>query len=51
MQSKHQNDETVTLERVQSAGMTDYLLKISSPGKALKEGSMKNQLRAGFCRK
>lgn len=42
------NDETVTLERVQSAGMTDYLLKISSPGKALKESSMKNQFESRF---
>lgn len=42
------NDETVTLERVQSASMTDYLLKITGPGKALKEGSMKNQFESRF---
>jgi len=28
--------------------MTDYLLKISSPGKALKKGSMKNQFESRF---
>ncbi len=45
---KTQNDDTVTLEKVQSATTTDYLLKISSPGKAPKECAMKNQFESRF---
>ncbi len=43
-----QNDEMITLERVRSAATNDYLLKITSPGKALKESSMKNQFESRF---
>ena len=45
---KTKNGDTVTLEKVQSAATTDYLLKISSPGKALKECAMKNRFESRF---
>ena len=43
-----QNKETIQLEKVKSATTTDYLLKVTSSGKAIKERSMKNQFEERF---
>lgn len=43
-----QNKETIQLEKVKSATTTDYLLKVTSCGKAIKERSMKNQFEKRF---
>ena len=37
------NKQTLTLQRVKVEGKTDYYLKVNSPGKQLKESSMKQQ--------
>lgn len=42
------NQEELTVQRVYSNKTTDYYLKVKSPGKALKETSMKNQFEARF---
>jgi hypothetical protein len=45
---KTQNKEEISLQRVQSALETDYLLRIKSPRKRLKEEAMKNQFETRF---
>ena len=47
-QIKTQNKEEITLQRVRSEKETDYLLRIKSPGKKLKEDAMRNQFEARF---
>ena len=43
-----QSNDVITLEKVTSKSTTDYLLKVKSTGKALKERSMKNQFQERF---
>ena len=43
-----QNKETITLEKVQAKQNTDYILRVKSPGKELKERSMKTKLEERF---
>jgi hypothetical protein len=43
-----QNKDIITLEKIKSAQTTDYLLKVKSPGKALKEASMNQQFEQRF---
>jgi hypothetical protein len=45
---KTQNKEEISLQRVQSELETDYLLRIKSPGKKLKEDAMKKQFETRF---
>ena len=45
---KTKTEEEITLQKVKSKGITDYVLKVTSPGKAQKEGSMKNQFEERF---
>jgi hypothetical protein len=47
-QVKTQNKEEITLQRVQSELDTDYLLRIKSPGKKLKEDAMRKQFETRF---
>ncbi len=42
------NNQVLTLESVSSATSRDYYLKVKSPGKALKETSMKTQFETRF---
>lgn len=43
-----QNKDIITLEKIKSAQTTDYLLKVKSTGKALKEASMNQQFEQRF---
>jgi hypothetical protein len=45
---KTQNKAELTLSKVISKNNTDYILKINSPGKALKESGMYNQFESRF---
>jgi hypothetical protein len=47
-QIKTQNKEEISLQRVHSELETDYLLRIKSPGKKLKEDAMKKQFETRF---
>ena len=47
-QIKTQNKEEISLQRVHSAGQTDYVLRVKSPGKKLKEDAMRNQFKLRF---
>jgi hypothetical protein len=47
-QIKTQNKEEISLQRVHSAGQTDYILRVKSPGKKLKEDAMRNQFELRF---
>lgn len=42
------NKEEITLQKIQSASHTDYLLKVKSPGKLLKEQGMQKQFEQRF---
>jgi hypothetical protein len=42
------NKQELTVQRVVSSQCTDYYLRVKSPGKELKETSMKNQFEARF---
>jgi Transposase DDE domain len=42
------NKEEITLQKIQSASHTDYLLKVKSPGKLLKEQGMQRQFEHRF---
>jgi hypothetical protein len=45
---KTQNKEEISLQRVHSAAQTDYVLRVKSPGKKLKEDAMKKQFEERF---
>ena len=47
-QIKTQNKEEISLQRVHCVGQTDYILRVKSPGKKLKEDAMKNQFELRF---
>lgn len=47
-QIKTQNKEKISLQRVRSAQQTDYLLRVKSPGKKLKEDAMRKQFETRF---
>lgn len=47
-QIKTQNKEEISLQRVHSTGQTDYILRVKSPGKKLKEDAMRNQFKLRF---
>lgn len=48
IETSTKSKDKITLEKVVSTKTTDYLLKIKSTGKTLKEGSMKNQFEERF---
>ena len=43
-----QNKQELSVQKVESEKSTDYYLKVKSPGKTLKESSMKEQFEARF---
>lgn len=45
---KTQNKEEISLQRVHSSGQTDYILRVKSPGKKLKEDAMRTQFELRF---
>lgn len=45
---KTQNKEEISLQRVHSSEQTDYILRVKSPGKKLKEDAMKKQFEERF---
>lgn len=45
---KTQNKEEISLQKVHSAEQTDYILRVKSPGKKLKEDAMKKQFEERF---
>lgn len=45
---KTQNKEEISLQRVHSVGQTDYILRVKSPGKKLKEDAMRSQFETRF---
>jgi hypothetical protein len=45
---KTQNKEEISLQRVHSSEQTDYILRVKSPGKKLKEDAMRTQFEERF---
>ena len=45
---KTQNKEEISLQRVHSSEQTDYILRVKSPGKKLKEDAMKKKFETRF---